>query len=78
VSAEWAHLCSAALGVFGALTISKWLNLASAAFGVLGAATLYQGSFAYEQPGAYMNAPMITAMYDRNRRRHGGSNSASG
>jgi hypothetical protein len=51
------------------VTASKILGLVSAASGAIGTLLLFFGSFAYEQPGYYMNKNLLDDMVKRNKRR---------
>jgi len=51
------------------VTTTQIVGLLSAVSGAVGTLFLFFGSFAYEQPPAYMNAEIIGAMTKRNKRR---------
>jgi hypothetical protein len=51
------------------MTAAQVVGLLSAASGAVGTLFLFFGSFAYEQPSAYMNHEFIDAMVKRNKRR---------
>jgi hypothetical protein len=51
------------------VTTPQIVGLLSAVSGAVGTLFLFFGSFAYEQPSAYMNREFIDAMVKRNRRR---------
>jgi hypothetical protein len=49
--------------------ISKIIQLISAIAGAVGTGLLYKGSFAYEQPGGWMDDALLTRMTERNKHR---------
>jgi hypothetical protein len=51
------------------VTISHIVGLLSAVSGAVGTLFLFFGSFAYEQPSAYMSLQLIADMVKRNKKR---------
>jgi hypothetical protein len=51
------------------VTTTQIVGLLSAISGAVGTLFLFFGSFAYEQPSAYMNAELIGDMVKRNKKR---------
>jgi hypothetical protein len=51
------------------VTISHIVGLLSAVSGAVGTLFLFFGSFAYEQPSAYMSPQLIGDMVKRNKKR---------
>jgi hypothetical protein len=51
------------------VTTTQMVGLLSAASGAVGTIFLFFGSFAYEQPSAYMSPELIGDMVKRNKKR---------